>query len=44
MVIEINIIFGLDCHDDIFVFCASRGSRLKEGYSRLLAKKPEMAE
>jgi iron-sulfur cluster protein len=30
-------------YDYILVLCASCGSHLKEGYSRLLAKKPEMA-
>ena len=31
-------------HDYILVLCASCGSHLKEGYSKLLAKKPEMKE
>ncbi len=31
-------------YDYVLVLCASCGSHLKEGYSRLLAKKPEMAE
>ncbi len=31
-------------YDYILVLCASCGSHLKEGYPRLLAKKPEMAE
>jgi Fe-S oxidoreductase len=31
-------------HDYILVLCASCGSHLKEGYSRLMAKKPEMKE
>lgn len=31
-------------YDFILVLCASCGSHLKEGYSRLLANKPEMAE
>ncbi|MCX5881848.1 MAG: LUD domain-containing protein, partial [Deltaproteobacteria bacterium] len=31
-------------YDYILVLCASCGSHLKDGYSRLLAKKPEMAE
>jgi Fe-S oxidoreductase len=31
-------------YDYVLVLCASCGAHLKEGYSRLLAKKPEVAE